>query len=175
MMEKTADLNLTWKEIDQLVELLARQLRHTTFDVVLGVARSGLVPAVILSHVLGVRDFAACDIKRTRSDEVDAPKLTPVLRGILNEGLLKDRNVLLVDDIVGAGLTMKMACNLLGPLCKSLTTCALVVNRANLRGVDPRDIVHHHACVVHGWITFPWEIAASLNSNSSEGRQCGPQ
>lgn len=150
-------LNLTWREIDQLVELLTLQLKANEFDVVLGVSRSGLIPGVMLSHHLGVRDFAVLDIKRTDSDATNASKSAPVLRGILNEPLLRGRRVLLVDDIVGEGLTMRMACELLRPMCKSLVTSVLVVNQQNLGTAAPRDVVDHHGCVVHGWITFPWE------------------
>jgi uncharacterized protein len=156
MMEKSK-LHLSWKEIDQLVELLARQVKDQSFDVVLGVSRSGLVPAVMLSHHLNVRDFAVLDIKRTDSDAVNATKSAPQLRGILNEKMLEGRNVLLVDDIVGEGLTMRTACNLLRPRCKSLVTSVLVVNQQNLGTVSPREVVDHHGCLIHGWITFPWE------------------
>ncbi|ATB29011.1 phosphoribosyltransferase [Melittangium boletus] len=156
-MEKKSKLHLSWQEIDQLVELLARQIKGKEIDVVLGVSRAGLVPAVMLSHHLGVRDFAVVDIKRTDSDSVNATKSAPVLRGILNESMLKGRNVLLVDDIVGEGLTMRTACGLLRPLCKTLVTSVLVVNQKNLGTATPRDVVDHHGCLIHGWITFPWE------------------
>ncbi len=156
-MEKKSKLQLSWGEIDQLVELMARQIKGKQIDVVLGISRAGLVPAVMLSHHLGVRDFAVMDIKRTDSDSVNATKSAPVLRGILNESMLQGRNVLLVDDIVGEGLTMRTACELLRPKCKSLVTSVLVVNQKNLGMTAPRDVVDHHGCVIHGWITFPWE------------------
>ncbi|MFY0580466.1 phosphoribosyltransferase [Cystobacter fuscus] len=151
------ELKLSWQEIDQLVGLLSRQLRSMPIDVVLGVSRSGLVPAVMLSHHLGIRDFAVLDIKRTESDERNARKSAPVLRGILNPSLLKGRDVLLVDDIVGEGLTMRAAYEVLRPLCRSITSCALAVNQRNLGTAAPRDVVNHHGCLVHGWIEFPWE------------------
>ncbi|WNG23034.1 purine phosphoribosyltransferase [Cystobacter fuscus] len=156
-MEKKSKLQLSWGEIDQLVELMARQIKGKQIDVVLGISRAGLVPAVMLSHHLGVRDFAVMDIKRTDSDSVNATKSAPVLRGILNESMLQGRNVLLVDDIVGEGLTMRTARELLSPKCKSLVTCVLVVNQKNLGTAAPRDVVDHHGCLIHGWITFPWE------------------
>jgi hypoxanthine phosphoribosyltransferase len=156
-MQENGKLTLSWREVDQLVELLARPLGRIELDVVLGISRSGLVPAVMLSHHLGVRDFAVLDIKRTDSDALDATKSAPVLRGILNESMLEHKHVLLVDDIVGEGMTMRAACQLLRPMCKSLVTSVLVVNQQNLGQATPRDVVDHHGCLVHGWMTFPWE------------------
>jgi hypothetical protein len=45
----------------------------------------------------------------------------------------------------------------LGGRCASLTTAALVVNRANLGQRPVSEVVDHFATVVHGWVVFPWE------------------
>ena len=150
-------ITMSWNDIDELVHLLALSVAPRQFDVVLGISRSGLIPSVMLSHLLNVRQLAALSIMRTESDEIHAPKRAPVISGGLNLDLLCDSHVLLVDDIVGQGSTMQLATRYLASRCRSLTTSALAVNLANLGDQDPSRIVDHHACTVNGWVIFPWE------------------
>jgi hypoxanthine phosphoribosyltransferase len=98
-----------WSEINGMVELLADGIEPRSVECIVGISRSGLVPAVILSHMLGIRPFSALDIVRTASDEIQSAKGLPVLRGVLNPENLAGRRVLVVDDIVGQGLTMGLA------------------------------------------------------------------
>jgi uncharacterized protein len=148
---------ISWQEIDGMVALLADQLQTANIDVVLGVSRSGLIPAVMLSHILGVRPFAVVDIARTTSDDINAQKTEPEFRGSLNLGSLKGKNALIVDDIVGKGLTMRMVQKLVGEQGAIVTSVTLVVNQENLGLENPSDVVDHYACLLNGWVVFPWE------------------
>ncbi|WP_049975872.1 phosphoribosyltransferase [Azospirillum sp. B506] len=147
----------SWAEIDGLIDLLAESLRERPFDSVVGISRSGLIPAVMLSHRLGVRDFAILDIPRTATEGANAPKRPPEMRGVLNEGLLDGRRLLVVDDIVGSGETMAMARRWLTPRARAMTCVALVVNQDNLGTRDLAALAEHVAASVHGWVAFPWE------------------
>ena len=147
----------SWEEIAGLTRLLCDRLEGSQIAGVVGIARSGLVPAVMLSHMLGVRPFAVLDIARTHSDAVDAEKSRPANRGSLGLEELRGRRVLLVDDIVGQGLTLEAARRALIAAGSDPVTAVLVVNCANLAGRDARSIVDHWACEVHGWVIFPWE------------------
>lgn len=147
----------SWEEIAGLTRLLRDRLAGSRITGVAGVARSGLVPAVMLSHMLGVRSFAVLDIARTHSDAVEAEKSRPIRRGSLGLEALRGRRVLLIDDIVGQGLTLDVARRELIEAGAEPVTAVLVVNSANLAGRDARAIVDHWACEVHGWAVFPWE------------------
>ncbi|TXC71458.1 purine phosphoribosyltransferase [Sphingomonas ginsenosidivorax] len=147
----------SWEEIAGLARLLADRLADARVDGVVGIARSGLVPAVMLSHMLGVRPFAVLDIARTHSDAIRADKSQPANHGALGLERMRGRRVLLVDDVVGQGLTLDAACRVLVQAGADPVTATLVVNRDNLAGRNPRAIVDHWACDVHGWVIFPWE------------------
>lgn len=149
-------LKLSWNECHELVELLASPLRGRSIDTVVGISRSGLVPAVMLSHALGIRDFAVLDIARTKSDAHHSDKHSPVLRDVMNARLLSAKQVLLVDDIVGAGETLRVARDVLTSLGARPTTAALVFNRGNAR-CDPLPELDHYGCRVECWVEFPWE------------------
>ncbi len=149
--------HFSWAEIAGLADLLRDRLAGARIAGVVGIARSGLVPAVMLSHMLDVRPFAVLDIARTSSDAVEAEKSRPASRGDLGLENLRGRRVLLIDDIVGQGLTLEAARRILIAADIDPVTAVLVVNRANLAGRDACDIVDHWACEVHGWVVFPWE------------------
>lgn len=147
----------TWAEIDALVELVAERAAEHRVEAIVGIARSGLVPAVMLSHRIGVRPFSVIDIARTTSDAINASKSAPSLHGISNRDAVAGRRVLLIDDIVGHAMTMPMAATALRELGAEPVTATLVVNQRNLGARTPRSVVDICGCVVHGWVVFPWE------------------
>lgn len=147
----------SWAEINALTHLLAEKASARDIECIVGISRSGLIPAVMLSHMLGVRPFGALDIVRTSSDALHAAKSEPVRRGGLNLDTMAGRRVLVVDDIVGEGLTMEAARDDLERIGAVPTLCTLVVNRENLGARDPAEVVDFWACSVHGWVIFPWE------------------
>lgn len=148
---------LSWPEIDGIVELIAERAGRYRIETIVGIARSGLVPGVMLSHRMGVRSLAVLDIARTDSDAVNAPKSQPRLRSLSHPHAVQRRRVLVVDDIVGGGLTMAMAAGVLRELQAEVVTATLVVNQRNLRAARPERAADIVGCVVHGWVVFPWE------------------
>jgi len=152
-----AIIAISWAEIDGLVELIAERAVQHRVEAIVGVARSGLVPAVMLSHRLAVRPLAVIDIARTESDAIHAAKSPPKLRSLSNPGAVEGRRVLLIDDIVGGGVTMAMASGILRDLDADVVTATLVVNQRNLGDIPLQRVVDIVGCVVHGWVVFPWE------------------
>lgn len=150
-------LFLSWNEIDQAMDLLEAGLGGQQFDVIVGIARAGLVPAVMLAHRLGVRQFAVLEIRRTASDGINSAKRPPIVTGSFNASAILRKRVLLVDDIVGEGLTMKVARDWVQERAVSVSTCCIVVNKANLPHTNIGLAVDHWGCLVHRWVRFPWE------------------
>jgi hypoxanthine phosphoribosyltransferase len=148
-------LKLSWGECHDLVELLSGALDGEVFDAVVGISRSGLIPAVMLSHLLGVRDFGVVDVVRTESDDHHSAKRAPHLRDVMNLRLLAGKRVLLVDDIAGAGQTLAAVKAMLVAIGSRVVSAVLVFNRGNHQpdGTPP----DHHGCLVHQWVEFPWE------------------
>lgn len=66
---------VSWEEIDRLTQTLTEQvLAHGRPEVIIGLQRGGLVPAVMLSHQLALPSLLALPVTRTSSDEVYASK-----------------------------------------------------------------------------------------------------
>ncbi len=154
----------TWRDVEQAACAIETSVREMSFDAIVGISRSGLIPAVILSHRLGVRDFSVIDVHRTVTDDVDARKQPVYIGEWLNDRLLKDRRVLLVDDIVGEGETMLAVKRIAGGYASEVTSAALVVNQANLRHRTPDQVVDYYGCLLWGWVIFPWEPRQALPS-----------
>jgi hypoxanthine phosphoribosyltransferase len=87
-------LHVTYDKVFQVVKQFEPALAAERFDLILGVARSGVVPATMISQVIAV-PVAFIQCSRV---EAKPHFLTPVdVRG---------RKVLVVEDIIGLGLTI---------------------------------------------------------------------
>jgi hypothetical protein len=152
---------LDWETLAGIAERVAESARAGGLpDVVVGVARNGLVPAVMICHALGVRDLRSVHVTRTVADGVDADKTPgPVCRNVASLGDLAGADVLVVDDIAGSGATLRGVAGLVragGPA--AVRTAACVVNRANwLDRRDPHQVVTYIGVTVDRWVIFPWE------------------
>lgn len=87
--------HITYERAFHVVKTFEQALAAERFDLILGIARSGVVPAVMVSQTIDVPvEFVQCG--RTE---------TPRFLGSPPE--LKGKKILVVDDIIGLGLTMR--------------------------------------------------------------------
>ncbi|MEV4706741.1 phosphoribosyltransferase family protein [Actinoplanes sp. NPDC049316] len=155
---------LSWPDVAKTVDTIAGQVRDYGLpDVLVGVLRGGLVPAVLLSHQLGVRELRAVEVVHTLDDSVNADKSgTPQVVNPATLGDLTGMDVLLVDDIAGSGDTLVCTVGLLHAAgAKRVRSAVLTVNRANWhRRQRPADVVTYLGHQVDSWVIFPWEASA---------------
>jgi hypothetical protein len=131
-------------------------------QVLVGILRGGMIPAVILAHTLGLRTIRAVEVTHTTVDGVDVPKTdVPVVVRPDTLGDLAGMDVLIVDDIAGTGETLATTAALVR--CAGagrVRTVACVVNETNwhqARTEQPDDVLTYVGTVVQGWVIFPWE------------------
>lgn len=152
---------LGWNELAGLTGRLAADAGSVGVpDVVVGVLRNGMIPAVMVCHQLGVRDLRGLHVTHTATDGIDAAKTDrPVAHNIASLGDLTGKDVLVVDDIAGSGETLLDVVTLVraaGPV--TIRTAVCVVNRANWRNPsDPRQVLTYVGALVDRWVIFPWE------------------
>lgn len=131
-------------------------------DIVVGILRGGMIPAVQLAHLLRIRIVRAVELTRTLADEVNAAKTPrPVVANPGSLGDLSGQDVLIVDDIAGSGLTM-LACKDLVQEAGAarVRTAALTVNEMNWEfssRTRPSGELTYVGHIYRGWVTFPWE------------------
>lgn len=137
----------------------AIQNRNEMFDVILGVSRGGLFPAVVLSHMLEVPlvpvTFSGADGAGDTKANTEIEVLPEFEEGT---------RILIVDDICDSGDTLKKMLTFYRKL-KCPTKTAVVFYKDKWPNLNPRspkhgyvpDFLANRVGVDSRWIIFPWE------------------
>ncbi|WP_121149718.1 phosphoribosyltransferase [Microbacterium sp. AG1240] len=148
---------LTWDGFGAASRDLAREILADGFvpEVVVAIARGGLLPAGAIAYGLGVKNCGALNVEFYTGigTVLDAPE---VLRPALDTEYLGGRKVLLVDDVADSGRTL-----------------ALAVKMLRERGADMRSVVIYTkpTTIVQPdyswketslWIDFPWSAQGTV-------------
>ncbi len=142
-------LELDWEMFGELCRALAmRVAQGGTPDVVVGVARAGVIPAAIIASLLRI-DFHAITISRRRGGErvLERPA---VFSQIPRD--LEGKDVLVADEITTSGDTMRVALAALRDVHPARIRTATVFARP--RGFRP----DHHALETDATVVFPWDV-----------------
>ncbi|MDQ3273692.1 MAG: purine phosphoribosyltransferase [Actinomycetota bacterium] len=163
MNDSTIALDLTWDELADVIAVLAEQVRADSVpDVVVGILRGGMVPAVLLAHQLGVRDMRGIEVTRTLADGPNGAKTSrPVVTNPASLGTFTNDDVLLVDDVAGSGDTSDTAAGLVSGSTSRVRRAVVVVNTINWNAANtraPHDIQDYIGTTCAGWVRFPWEV-----------------
>jgi hypoxanthine phosphoribosyltransferase len=95
-------LHLSWEGLLALLRRLAEALREEEFDLILGIARGGLIPTALLAQALSVRDILTAAVMFYEGEET-LPE--PVFLQFPPDPLLFGKRVLVVDDVWDSGRT----------------------------------------------------------------------
>ena len=104
-------IQVSWDEYFQLITRLAKELYKNSlqYDMVVGIANGGLVPALIISYLLGlpVGYIAARSYRAPKGSLRRSVRDRVVLSRSLCTTAKVGRTILLVDDITDSGTTME--------------------------------------------------------------------
>lgn len=151
-------ISVTWDEVHSLSLSIAQAVRESgyAFDCIVGVARSGWVPAVIVAHALGVREVGTLSIMRNTSDEVDSSKAAPRLMDISSLATT-GKKWLVIEDIIGSGETVRFIRKQYEVEGREIFVASLVFNAANGDRLKVCEQVQFYGREVREWVRFPWE------------------
>ncbi|WWO98691.1 MAG: phosphoribosyltransferase family protein [Candidatus Dasytiphilus stammeri] len=151
-------IKVSWEKIEKLSLNIASIIREQNipYDCIVGISRSGWIPAVIIAHNLGVRELTSICIKRNKTDEINSEKITPK---IIDIGLMAEKylNWIVIDDIVGSGETIKFLRNKFYLPNRSIFVASLFFNSQNGDISKINRLVDYYAKEEQEWIRFPWE------------------
>lgn len=152
---------LSWDDLLRDLMQLARSLRQAEFDVIVAVARGGLVVARLLSDLVGVRRMASLTISYYRG--VGERGVRPLV--VSDIGMdVRGLEVLLVDDVADTGETLRTAASrLMGKGAGRLTTCTAYVKPWC------KYLPDYYSRVVDRWVVFPYEQAETVRELVEKG------
>lgn len=142
---------LGWLEFGEASRHLASDVLHSGFtpDVVIAIARGGLLLAGSIAYALGTKSCGALNVEFYTGVDERLPEPI-VLPPMLDEPSLANKKVLLVDDVSDSGRTLAMVVQLLRGSGADVRSVCLYSKPGTLQEPDFvwRRTPH--------WITFPW-------------------
>lgn len=148
---------LTWADFGEATRALSRAIVADAFvpDVVVAIARGGLLPAGAIAYGLGVKNCGAINVEFYTGvgTVLDAPEVLPPE---LDMTYLDGRRVLLVDDVADSGRTLALAVRLLRDRGAEVRSAVIFTKPTTI--VQP-DYSHKDTAL---WIDFPWSLRGSV-------------
>jgi len=143
---------LTWDDLDSMTADLATRLEGRHFDVLLAIARGGLVPAGMLAYRLGIREILVAAVAAYDDHGNMAP--TPMVIHFPAEERFRDREVLVVDEVWETGNTAVLVAELVRQAGGRPTTAVLHYKPARSLVTQAPDV---HAVTTDRWVVYPYK------------------
>lgn len=132
-------IELSWRDIDNIVLSLASKVQDRGYTAVVGLARGGVVPAIMLSHQLGIKfESVTWQTRDGGLQEI----------GRLNN-IINREKVLIVDDICDSGLTLTQV-----KANHPDADVAVLATKVDTKLVDFVGRTYYND---ERWVVFPWE------------------
>ena len=143
---------LTWDRFGSATRELAQTIVDSDFEpeIIIAVARGGLVPAGALSYAMGVKLADTMNVEFYTDVEETLPD--PVLLApMLDMDELSDKKLLVVDDVADSGRTLALVLEILKKAGAGDVRSAVLY--AKSRSVVDPDYIWNRT---DDWIVFPW-------------------
>ncbi len=156
-------LRLGWDDIEAQCKQIAREIKRKKleFDVIVGLARGGWIPARLLSDYLGIDELHTVRVKFYASvgQRMEKPLiLHPTQFDI------QGKRILLVDDIADTGESLIAALeHLKEKNCDRVFVVTLVKKP---RSKFTPDL---YAKETRAWVVFPWEVKETIECLKEKG------
>lgn len=96
---KLYTLNMTWEEFQNEIKNLAAKIDYVP-DVIIGIARGGVIPSVLLSKLLKVKDMYVLKVRKEGEQRL-------VMAEIFTD--VSNKKVLLIEDMLESGKSLVVA------------------------------------------------------------------
>lgn len=153
MSESRMKRIIDWSEVDWLVQSIVRRVPIEPYDIVLVITRGGMVPACLISERLHLRNIMVAAIQFHTHDGESLD--TPVFWQFPNDELLRDKTVMIVDDVWDSGRT---AVAVRDRVRESADHADLVVLHYKPESSEfPDQAPDIYGEITRDWIIYPWD------------------
>jgi len=142
LSESKCIINYPWNKIDDLVQEIKNRSSNFKPTHIVGIARGGLIPAVMLSHQLNL-PMETLGVSFRDNKATHHTKFKPI----------DDARYLIVDDINDSGTTFKVVSDIFRNRRLVFATAALINKEKSDFSVDFYGEMFYY----DDWINFPWE------------------
>lgn len=148
---------LTWQDVEEAALHVVEKIKKDTFepDIIISVARSGLIPGSLISYALGNKQLYVIKTDLSTSQKVGKdqelrrrPKITQELSVDI-----EDKKILVVDEMVVSGSTLQMVSEYLDMKHPSEVKYAVLL-RQPWTEFDP----DYYGVEMKQWPIFPWKV-----------------
>lgn len=146
-------VHITWSRVEDGVTTIFEKLGGWKPDMIIAISRGGLIPAVMLSHILKVRDIHTLKIQSytDTNDQFDIEMLPPYL----DFDLIFNKKLLIIDDIQDSGRTINWVKSYLSQFSrKENHRYAVLVTKLEISEFGCYTAEHINS---KDWVVFPWE------------------
>ncbi len=164
---------LTWAGYGKAVRELATQIADDGYqaDIILGIARGGLIPAGSLGYALSIKNTYVMNVEYyTGVDQrLDVPEILPPVPALVD---LEDAEILIVDDVADTGHTLAKVHEFVTDQVRTVKTAVLYEKS---RSVIKCDYVWRRTDL---WVNFPWSsedpVVAAKSGSARHRGLAGP-
>lgn len=153
---------LTWDDFGEATRAISRDIVADGFhpEVVVAIARGGLLPGGAIAYGLGVKNCGALNVEFYTGvgTVLDAPEVLPPE---LDLSYLTGRRFLLVDDVADSGRTLDLAVKLLARHGAEARSAVIYAKPSTI--ITP-DYAWKDTSL---WIDFPWSFQGSVSEEDA--------
>ncbi|MDU7102050.1 MAG: phosphoribosyltransferase [Corynebacterium sp.] len=154
--------NLTWEVFGEASRNLSEQIVASGWfpDLIVGVARGGLIPAGAIGYAIGVKAMGAINVEfyTDIGQTLDEPV---ILSPQLDTDSLKGKKVLVVDDVADSGKTLDLVVNLLKETADDVRSAVIYTKPKTIFEPD------FSWKKTDQWINFAWSVLPVITADGS--------
>lgn len=151
--------SFSYEEFGEASRVLAQQIADSGYqtDIVVAIARGGMLLAGSLSYALGVKSCGALNVEFYTGIGTRLPEPV-ILPPLLDAPSLSGKRVLLVDDVSDSGRTLAMVIQLLEASGAEVRTVVLYTKPGTVQEAD------YTWRRTEKWINFPWSVLPPVSA-----------
>jgi len=161
--EKFGVMVLSWEDVySHMVKLCERILESRWKpDIIIAIARGGLVPAMVISDVLNVKDILVIQLEHWPAPGTTLPEVK--IRHDIPSEDLSGKRILIVDDVADTGDTLKFAKELVEKRFRDVDvrTAALHVKVGKAKFIPDFSALNVDPGL---WIVYPWSCVEDMEA-----------